>query len=402
VRVIHIEAGRYRYGGGGQVLYLLEGLRAAGVDNTLVCAAGGELAEAARPFADVVALPMRGSLDVALVARLSRLLRDVRLDVVHVHSRRGADVYGGVAAALARVPAVLTRRVDSREPSVVARLKYRLYRRVVALSRAIDSQLRACGVPPERIMRIPSAVDGDRYRPDPEARARVRKVFRFPDDVLVVGVVGQLIPRKGHARLIRILPELVRREQRLRVLCFGRGPLETRLRASLRAADLEGNVLLAGFRRDLPELLPGLDVLVHPAEREGLGVAIVEAASCGVPVVATSVGGVKDVLEHARTGWLVDLDDAALAAGLARLLADSKLRSQLGAAARAAMARRFSVHAMVDAHLRLYEDVLGKPGANRAVPSSDVSEPRADEPRAGGAPELASVTPLEKRRRAAG
>jgi hypothetical protein len=57
---------------------------------------------------------------------------------------------------------------------------------------------------------------------------------------------------------------------------------------------------------------------------------------------------------------------------------------------------------MVDAHLRLYEDVLGKPGANRAVPSSDVSEPRADEPRAGGAPELASVTPLEKRRRAAG
>jgi glycosyltransferase involved in cell wall biosynthesis len=326
------------------------------------------------------------------------LMTDVRVDLAHVHSRRGVDVWGGLAAALARVPAVLTRRVDSREPSVVARLKYRPYRRVVALSRAIDSQLRVSGVAPELIARIPSAVDGARYRPDREARARVREVFRFPDDVLVIGVVAQLIPRKGHARLFRILPELVRREQRLRVLCFGRGPLEARLRASLRASDLEGNVLLAGFRTDLPELLPGLDALVHPAEREGLGVAILEAASCGVPVVATSVGGVKDVLEHARTGWLVDLDDAALAAGLARLLTDSRLRAQLGAAARAAMAQRFSVDAMVGAHLKLYDDVLGKPGGQRAVRPSVPSEPPTSGAQASDSQELGVM--FEKRRAA--
>jgi glycosyltransferase involved in cell wall biosynthesis len=397
MRIAHIEAGRHLYGGPMQVLYLLEGLRERGVDNVLVCAAGSELERAARGVAEVAALPMRGGFDMALAGRIRGTLNDVRIDLAHVHSRRGADLWGGVAAALAHVPAVITRRVDSWEPSIVARLKYLPYRRVVALSRAIDSQLRACGVPPERIVRIPSAVDGARYRPDPEARARVRAVFRFPDDVLVVGVVAQLIPRKGHSRLFRILPELVRREQRLRVVCFGRGPLEARLRASLRASDLEGNVLLAGFRSDLPELLPGVDVLVHPAEREGLGVAVLEAASCGVPVVATSVGGIKDVLEHARTGWLVDLDDAALAAGLARLLTDSKLRAQLGAAARAAVAQRFSVDAMVDAHLTLYDDVLGKPRADGVVQPAR-SGLRKDTVRPGESPEFAAVS---KKRRAA-
>lgn len=400
MRIAHIEAGQHLYGGPTQVLYLLAGLHARGVENVLVCAAGGELASAAQGLADVVALPMRGAFDVTLAGRLRRVLTDVRLDLAHAHSRRGADVWGGVAAALARVPAVLTRRVDSREPSVVARLKYLPYRRVVALSRAIDSQLRACGVPPQRIVRIPSAVDGARYRPDRQARVRVREVFRFPYDVLVVGVVAQLIPRKGHARLFRILPELVRREQRLRVVCFGRGPLEARLRAALRASNLEGNVILAGFRPDLAELLPGLDVLVHPAEREGLGVAILEAASCGVPVVATSVGGVKDVLEHGRTGWLVDPDDAALAAGIARLLVDSKLRVQLGAAARAAMAQRFSVDAMVDAHLNLYDDVLGKPRADRAVGSSAPSGPLPGGAPTGDSPEQ-TILPFERQRRIA-
>jgi glycosyltransferase involved in cell wall biosynthesis len=406
MRIAHIEGGRHLYGGPTQVLYLLDGLRARGVENVLVCAAGGELEQAARGLADIVALPMRGALDLGLVGRVRRVLTDVRLDLAHVHSRRGADVWGGIAAARAHVPAVVTRRVDSWEPSVVAKLKYGPYRRVVALSRAIDSRLRASGVAPERIVRIPSAVDGTRYRPDPEARARIRSVFRFPDDVLVVGVVAQLIARKGHARLFRALPELVRREQRLRVLCFGRGPLESRLRKLIRDFGLEGNVLFAGFRPDLPALLPGLDVLVHPAEREGLGVAVLEAGSCGVAVVATSVGGVRDILEHARTGWLVDPDDAALAAGLSRLLTDAKLRAQLGAAARAAMLERFSVDAMVDAHLNLYNDVLGRSGTDRAVRPPAVDAPRSDRMHVrnsdgGSSPERASAT-FERQRRAAG
>jgi glycosyltransferase involved in cell wall biosynthesis len=335
-------------------------LTARGVDNVLLCAPGSELG-AARPEALVRELPMRGELDVLLVPRLVRELRQLRPDLVHVHSRRGADLYGGIAAAIARVPAVLTRRVDSVERAVLARLKYRPYDAVIALSRAIERQLRAVGLGPERTVLIPSAADTQRHRPDPAARARLRAAFALPADALVVGVVAQLIERKRHAWLLAVLPELVRELPQLRVLCFGRGPLEPRLRAEIVARGLTQHVTLAGFRTDLPALLPGLDVLAHPASREGLGVALLEAASAGVPVVASDVGGVPDVVEHGRTGLLVPADDAAaLRAALGRLLRDPAERARLGSAARSHVERRFSVAGLVDAHLSLYRRVLGE------------------------------------------
>src|SRR5262245_43605826 len=126
MRILHLEAGRHLYGGAAQVRYLIDGLAGAGVENVLVCPEGSEIA-AAPSSARVVPLPLRGDLDVGMLPRLAPVIRTAQPDVVHVHSRRGADVFGGIAARLAAVPAVLTRRVDSDEPAWLARLKYQPY-----------------------------------------------------------------------------------------------------------------------------------------------------------------------------------------------------------------------------------------------------------------------------------
>lgn len=365
MRIVHVEAGRHLYGGAVQVRYLVDGLARAGVDNVLVCPRGSELA-AAPPAATVVTLPMRGELDVTLPFRLARELRRVSPDLVHVHSRRGADVYGGRAAAVCGVPAVLTRRVDAAEPGWRARGKYRRYDAVVALSAAIERQLGGAGVSAARIVRIPSAVDAARFAPDRAARARLRAAFDLPAAALVVGVVAQFIARKRHAWLFALLPELVRAFPSLRVVCFGRGSLEGELRGELDRRGLTACVTLAGFRADLPALLPGLDVLAHPAEREGLGVALLEAAACGVPVVACAAGGVPDVVAHERTGLLAPVEDpAAFAAALARVLSSADERERLGVAARASVERRHSVEGLVAAHLNLYRRVLDERAAAR-------------------------------------
>ena len=368
MRIAHIEGGRHLYGGAAQVRYLLEGLTSRGVENLLFCPSGSELAATA-PAARVVELPMRGELDVALVPRLARALKQSQPDLVHVHSRRGADLYGGLAAALVGIPAVLTRRVDAREPALVARLKYRPYRAVIALSRAIERQLRAVGVEAERLLLVPSAVDTQRYRPDAAARGRLLAAFALPPDALVVGVVAQLIERKRHSWLFSLLPELVRALPELRVVCFGRGPLDAALRAELAALGLSRHVLLAGFRTDLPDLLPGLDLLVHPAAREGLGLALVEAASAGVAAVACDVGGVPDVVVDGETGVLVPHDDsAALRNAILKLLGAADERRRLGAAARRHAERRFDTSELVVQHCALYTRVLGESARAAAPP----------------------------------
>ncbi len=294
-----------------------------------------------------------------MVGRLRRELGRARPDLVHVHSRRGADLFGGLASAFEGLPAVLTRRVESAEPSFWARLKYRPYAAVIALSSAIERQLTIAGAAPGVIHRIPSAVDTGQYRPDPEARARLRAAYGLPDDALVVGVVAQLIARKGHGSLLEALPALLERRAAVRVLCFGRGPLAQPLEARIRALGLQDRVRLAGFRDDLPVLIPGLDVLAHPAEREGLGVALLEAASCAVPAVASAVGGIVDVVTDERTGLLAAVNDrAAFLAALERLVDGADERRRLGAAAREAVAARFTVTQLVAAHERLYASVL--------------------------------------------
>lgn len=359
MRIAHVEAGRHLYGGAAQVRYLIEGLTGRGVENLLLCPPGSELGAAA-PAAIVRPVPMRGDLDVALVARLKRELTRLAPDLVHVHSRRGADLYGGWAAALAGIPAVLTRRVDAREPFGVAQLKYRPYRAVVALSAAIERQLEACGLPRERIVPIASGVDTQRYRPDPAARERLRAEFALPQEALVVGVVAQLIERKRHSWLFALLPDLVRERPELRVLCFGRGPLERALRAEIAERGLGRHVLLAGFRPDLAALVPGFDLLAHPADREGLGVALLEAASAGVPAVACAVGGVPDVVADGETGVLVPHGDGvAYARALRALLAAPAERARLGAAARRHVERGFDLRSLVAAHVSLYARVLG-------------------------------------------
>jgi hypothetical protein len=109
MHVVHLETGRHLSGGARQVLLRARGLKARGVETTLACTAGGAMAaEAARQGLAVRALPMHGDVDIAFIGRFARQLREIRPDLVHVHSRRGADWLGGIAARRAGVPAVLS------------------------------------------------------------------------------------------------------------------------------------------------------------------------------------------------------------------------------------------------------------------------------------------------------
>jgi glycosyltransferase involved in cell wall biosynthesis len=358
MRVLHVEGGAHLYGGALQLLYLLEGLAERGIDNHLVCRRGCALSIRAVPFAKVHGIPMHGDLDLLMIGRLYRMIRRLQPDLVHLHSRIGADLMGGVAARLARVPVVHTRRVDNPEPRWLVALKYRLHDRVIAISEGIARVLHSEGLPPAKLRMVRSAVVARDFA-QPCRPGLIRERLGLPEDALLLGVVAQLIERKGHAVLLEALPALLAEQPRLQVLFFGRGPLAGTLEQQIRAAGFGGRVHLAGFRDDLAELLPCLSMLVHPALMEGLGVSLLQASAAGVPIIATRVGGIPEAVEDNVTGILIPPADAvALERAMRVLLSDAALRERLGRSGAKRARREFSVDRMVEGNLEVYRELL--------------------------------------------
>ena len=359
VKILHVETGRHFLGGPQQVIYLIDALAARGFDNLLVCPPGSGIDTVAREHGiRVQNLFCAGDLDLPFAYRLSQFIKAEKPDLVHCHSRRGADMLGGLAASFADVPAVVSRRVDNTEPRLVAGLRYKPFRKVIAISTAIAEVLEERGIEAGRIEVIRSAVDADAFAAVPECGA-LRREFAIPDDAFTIAAAGQLIPRKGHRFLLQALAELEDRHARLRLVIFGDGYLGNALRDQAASLGLGGVVQFAGFREDLDGYIGCFDLFVHPASAEGLGVAVLKAAAAGVAVVGCDAGGLRESVMHGETGLLVPAEDAAaLRTAIVALMNDNERRGSFGAAGRRRMQNEFSIARMADRHIRLYESLL--------------------------------------------
>ena len=357
MHVLHVETGRQLFGGARQALALVEGLGARHGRHSLVCARGTDVARAARESGlRVVDVPVAGDADARLLWRFASLMQRLQPDLVHIHSRRGADSWGLLAASLVSRPVVLTRRVDNPEP--LAFWKYRLASRIVAISAGVAGQLQRDGVPADKVRIVSSAVaveDCQASWSDADFRAQ----FGLSAAARPIAVVAQFIPRKGHELLCDVLPRVRHEVPALQVLLFGTGQLETQLRKQFQRAGLRDVVRFAGFRPDLREFLGCFELLLHPAHREGLGIALLEAQAAGVPVVGLRVPGIDEAIDDGKTGLLVEASDACgLADAVIRVLQDARLRRELGAAGRQRVERLFSIDRMLRGNLDVYREVL--------------------------------------------
>ena len=358
MKILHVETGRHLYGGPQQVIYLMTALKGMGHDCTLVCPPDSGVDTAAR----TAAIPVRnlfcaGDLDLPFAYRLSQYLNESRPDIVHCHSRRGADLLGGLAASIADVPAVVSRRVDNTEMRLVAALRYRPFRKVIAISEAIADVLRDRGVEDARLTVIRSAVDAETLGARPDCQA-FRAEFGVPTDAFVMAAAGQLIPRKGHRYLLQAMAALRQGNRQIRLIIFGEGYLGNQLRAQASSLGLGSTVQFAGFREDLDDFIACFDLFVHPALAEGLGVATLKAAAAGLPVVGFQAGGLAEAVAHEKTGLLVPAEDIeALQNAITTLIDDDDMRQRFGAAGRIRMQQEFSIDTMANQHIDVYESV---------------------------------------------
>ncbi len=282
--------------------------------------------------------------DLRWLIRFRRLLQAGRFDVVHFHLPYTASLGRLVVASMPRTgrPAVVyTEHSLWNKMAVLIRVLNRatigLDRSLIVVSQAahdaLPRSLRA------RSRMIVHGVDLSRSEDLVAQREQIRKDVRselgLPDDDLLVLTVANLRPEKGYETLLAAAAVVVGRSLPIRFVAVGRGPLEGQLRARLHQLALGDRFRLLGHRDDVLRLLVGADVFVLPSDQEGLPVSLMEAASVGLPIVATAVGGVPQAITDGTDGLVIPpRQPAQLADALERLAADGDLRHRLGRGAR--------------------------------------------------------------------
>jgi glycosyltransferase involved in cell wall biosynthesis len=240
------------------------------------------------------------------------------------------------------------------------RLAYGLANRVVSVSRQLrDMHARDTGYSRDRITVIHNGVDCERFRPDGEARARVRRELGLAEGELCLGCVGNLLPVKDHMTLLRVLSSLDAVTRRWRLLILGEGPQRPELEAFVNAhGEWKKQVCFLGLRSSVVELLNGMDVFVLPSLFEGVSNALLEAMATGLPVVVTATGGNPEVVVDGQSGLLFPARDLQrLSSHLALLAGNKDLRSKLGAEAMRRVREDFSLDSMVRKYGQLYESL---------------------------------------------
>jgi L-malate glycosyltransferase len=361
---LHIDSARTWRGGQNQVLLTVLGMRALGHRAMLVAHPAGELRQRAKEGLDLIPLAPTTEMDLSAAWRLSRLVKQLKPDVLHAHDPHAVamaalalTMRGGSRTAPPAPPLVASRRVDFRmKGNALSRWKYRQVDCFICASDAIRQMVIADGVPASHAVTIHEGIDLARAAAAPPADLHAE--LWLPHHAPIVGNVAALVPHKGQRHLIEAAAIVVRQVPDARFVIAGEGELRPQLERQIKDRHLEKHVFLAGFRPDVLSVHKAFDIFVMSSVTEGLGTSLLDAMACGKPIVATAAGGIPEVVADRETGLLVPpRDDEALAAAIVTLLRDERLRRAMGDAGERRARERFSSERMVVDTLKLYERV---------------------------------------------
>jgi glycosyltransferase involved in cell wall biosynthesis len=370
--IFHVDGERGLRGGQRQLLGLAAALRARGRRSVVYARDNGELARASQALGfETRSLPFFAEWDPVTALRLAR---DARREDALIHAHTAHAAGAGALAALLGAPFVAHRRVDFPVSRISGRFKYGRAGRVVAVSQAIARILSQAGLANKRLAVVPDAIavndeeaawlrlkPADRLAPPrPAEKAELRRLlgaeFGLDLSATWIGNLAALVPHKDHDTLLAAAVIVLLKRPTARFLIAGEGPQRARLEQAIRRMGLSQKVLLLG-QREGRVLLRALDVYVQSSWGEGMGSVLIEAAACGLPIAATSAGGIPEVIDDGSTGLLAPpRDPEALASAILRLIDEPALGRELVAEGVRRLPR-FGLRKMAEAMEAVYDAV---------------------------------------------
>lgn len=368
LRVMHIIGGGELGGAERHILNLAGFLDARRVALTVCCLFATPFVQVAREAGiRALAVPMRHKLDFGVVRKIVELAREA--DLVHTHGVR-ANLLGRVAARLARRPLVTTVHslLKMDYPGIWTRLANTLAERLtrgltwqfIAVSRQLAEELIKEGVAPDRVRVIYNGIDVQAFQPR-RPREQIRQELGYGPGIPLIATVARLHPVKGHRYLLEAAQKVVQVRPEVRFLIVGVGPARRFLEEYAGRLGIAKQVRFTGFVEDVASLLGAVDLVVVPSLWEGFGLTAVEALNVGVPVVATAVGGLPEVVRHGITGLLVPPGDSeALAREILWVLSHPVEARAMAERGRAMVQQEFTAQTMASQTAELYFEVAAR------------------------------------------
>jgi glycosyltransferase involved in cell wall biosynthesis len=362
MKILHINTERTWRGGEQQTLYLLRSLIQRQITCHLVCQAGSPMAErAVNAGVTVFPIAMHGEIDLAAGFRIRKLIRKFNYNIIHSHTSH-AHSLAFLASIGTGVVRLVTRRVDfsifRHRFLKLSGLKYRFMAdHYIAISQKIKDVMVADGIPGRRIFVAHSGIDPQKF--SSATGGNLLSEFDIKENQKVVINVAHLADHKGQEYLVRAIPRVLAKLPGTRFFIVGQGELMEKLKETASGLGLKRELIFTGFRDDVADFYQIADLYVMSSVQEGLGTAVLDALALAKPVVATSAGGLPEIIHDRQTGRLVaPADPEALARGIVDMLTDTDRAASMAAAGRQRILQDFSVDAMVAKNIDVYQRIM--------------------------------------------
>jgi sugar transferase (PEP-CTERM/EpsH1 system associated) len=371
-RIVHVL---HSFGTGGMengVVNLINGLDSNEFSHIICCVSqsGDAIRRLNGQNVKIIELRKKTGNDLFLPMKISRILKEIRPDVVH--TRNWGAVDGIIGAYISRVPGIVHSEHGREFSDPEGRNKRRniirkglslFVDKYIAVSENLRQWLiRDVGIRKAKITTIINGVDTERF--NTRDKRQLRYKYGYEDEDFILGTVGRLDPIKDHHLLIKAYAGLYRKYRKIKLIIVGDGPCRQRLEVTTKTLGMKGNVHFLGKREDVPDILKLFDVFALSSIGEGLSNTILEAMATGIPVIATHVGGNSELVANGETGNLVPQGDIdRFAQALEQYILDKELAKKHGENGRLRVVSHFSLEKMVESYRKVYCDLLASGNA---------------------------------------
>lgn len=361
--VLHISSARTWRGGEQQIAYLVEAVQARGIEQYVLCVEESPMAAWCQQHKiNCITYKKRSSFSPKIGEKVAAISHIKKISIVHAHDSH-AHTYAFLSIILNwnPTPIVVSRRVDFPvKKGWLSSWKYNhaSIKRIICISDKIRSVVEKSTKDVTRLRVVHSGIDVARFQY--KKSDILRTTYQVPVENKIIANIAAIAGHKDYFTFVDTAKYILEKGIKATFLIIGGdGGMSTKIDEYIKTKGLEHNIIKTGFREDIPQILPEVDVFLFTSKEEGLGTSVLDAFACQVPVVATRAGGIPEMVIHEVTGLLSDIGDSKnLASQVQRVLQNNDLKEQLTRNASTKLLAQFTKSSMAAGVLKVYEEVL--------------------------------------------